>query len=143
MRPTLNPKFIVFITAVIGFTVAGLIWTASSAAKQDTTRVAAQDTARAQGASQDTTRPAATVVPVQQGQELVLEEIYIEPVVEKPSVSIVPRRQEPDFEEVELVKRSFADELKSAPNKIMMLDEELESAKRVRRIKKILAKNKK
>jgi len=83
------------------------------------------------------------VVPGQQGQELVLEEIYIEPVIEKPNVSIVPRRQTPDFGEVELVKRSFARELKSAPKKIMVLDEKLESARRVEKLKKILAKKKK
>jgi hypothetical protein len=120
------------------------MWSSGLYAQQDTTRAqSSQDTAKVEQSVPDTTAKRPAMVPGQQGQELVLEEIYIEPVIEKPNVSIVPSRQAPDFGEVELVKRSFARELKSVPKKIMILDEELESARRVQKIKKILAKKKK
>ncbi|MFQ5707610.1 MAG: hypothetical protein ACE5HO_09195 [bacterium] len=76
-------------------------------------------------------------------QEMVLEEIFIEAVIEKPNVSILPAREKPDFEEIEFVNRSFEQELKAGPEKLILLESELSSVKKIEKLKKILAKNKK
>lgn len=92
-----------------------------------------QDTA---SATVDTTK----FVPI---QEMVLEEIYIEGVIEKPNVAILPTREKPDFEKVDFIDRSFELELKEGPEKIFLLDSDLDAVKKIEKIKKILAKEKK
>lgn len=73
-------------------------------------------------------------------EEIVLEEIYIEAVIEKPNVAILPTREKPDFGEIEFVNRSFEYELKAPPDRFMLLSRELYSAKKLREVKKILDK---
>lgn len=75
-------------------------------------------------------------------QEMILEEIYIEAVIEKPNVSILPTRVKPEFEDLEFIDRSFKHELKAAPEKLMLLESELETVKKIEKLKKILAKDK-
>ena len=81
---------------------------------------------------------------VQLEGEIVLEEISIEAVIEKPRVSIVPKRLNPEFGELELINRSFDHELKSFPQKPLIKDDRLFKPQKINNIaKKIAAKKKK
>ena len=93
---------------------------------------------------QDTTRTevdSSTVV--QEPEEQVLSVISIIAVVDKPSVVILPRRVKPKFESAPFLTRDFNKELKEVPAQLLTVDEELESAKKIKKLKKILVKNKK
>jgi hypothetical protein len=93
---------------------------------------------------QDTTKVISEDVPARKIlKEQVLASIKIEAVVEKPSVSIIPKRREPEFGEIEFIDRSFEHELKQGPKRLVILEEYLESAKKIKKLKKILAKKKK
>ena len=50
-------------------------------------------------------------------QEIELTEITIEAEIEKPRVSILPKRIEPELGEMEFIDRSFEKELKKGPEK--------------------------
>lgn len=97
------------------------------------------------GATAQATRTAspgdATKANAQQEQELKV--IEIKAVVEKPGVAILPKRAEPEFGEIEFVDRSFDHELKQGPARPMFIDSELESAQKLEKLKKLLAKEKK
>ncbi|MDZ7362965.1 MAG: hypothetical protein ONB46_19920 [candidate division KSB1 bacterium] len=75
-------------------------------------------------------------------QELELEAIAIEAIIEKPNVNIIPRRLEPDLEEVEFVERSFDRELKEVPRDLLLLDDDLDRVARLEGLKKLLEKKK-
>ena len=95
--------------------------------------------------AQDTTQAVidSTNIQEQVVEEQVLTAISIIAVVERPSVAIVPRRNRPKFERVMFLDRNFDRELKAVPVKLITLDEELESAKKIERLKKLLVKEKK
>lgn len=76
-------------------------------------------------------------------QETELETIAIEAVIEKPNVDIIPKRIEPDLEEVEFVERSFDRELKEVPKDLLLLDDDLDRAAKLEGIKKHLENKKK
>ncbi|OQX87841.1 hypothetical protein B6D60_02955 [candidate division KSB1 bacterium 4484_87] len=82
-----------------------------------------------------------SVAPVVQLEgDIVLEDINIEAVIEKPRVSIVPKRMNPEFGELEFVDRSFDHELKSFPQKALVKDDRLFKPQRVNKIvNKIIA----
>lgn len=75
--------------------------------------------------------------------EQVLEAIHVEAIIEKPSVSIMPKRIEPPLEEVEFISRSFDRELKTVPQEIINFTLGQSKVKQIRELKKILAKNRK
>ena len=76
--------------------------------------------------------------------EIELMEINIEAVIEKPRVAILPKRIEPQLGEVEFIDRSFEKELKTAPDKPMIMDNRLFVPKKIEDLKqKILKKKKK
>ena len=56
-------------------------------------------------------KPAKTI----QTGEIKLDDLYLEALIEKPSVSIMPKRIEPDLEKVEFISRKFDRELKMVP----------------------------
>ncbi len=89
-------------------------------------------------AAQDA-RPAAP----QQVKEEVLPPIVIVAVVEKPSVALLPKRVKPEFKTPLFVERSFDRELRELPLPGAGVQEELESAKRIRRLEKLLVREKK
>ncbi|MFQ5650760.1 MAG: hypothetical protein ACE5IY_12525 [bacterium] len=70
--------------------------------------------------------------------EIVLDEILIEGVVEKPNVTILRNRLQSDFEEVGFVERSFEREVRALPGKEMLFDREFETVTRITNLKKIL-----
>ncbi|MBC7185880.1 MAG: hypothetical protein H5U38_02490 [Calditrichaeota bacterium] len=90
-------------------------------------------------AAQEQTKPAAT----QQVQEEVLPPILIVTVVEKPSVAILPKRVKPEFKTPLFVERSFERELREVPAGLTGFQEELESAKKIKRLEKLIAREKK
>lgn len=93
--------------------------------------------------SSDSTRMA--IVDTTKGQmkiggeeEIELSEILIEAVVEKPRVAILPRRLAPELGEMEVVNRSFEQELKQAPEKPMIMDNRLLVPQKIEDLKKKL-----
>jgi hypothetical protein len=107
----------------------------------------AQDTLKAGSARTGTLqdRPARPAIPdsLDKGEEMELESIAIEAVIEKPNVDIIPKRAEPDFEELEFVERSFERELRQIPKDLLLVDDELDRAARLEGLKKLLEKKKK
>jgi len=76
-------------------------------------------------------------------KEQVLEAIHVEAKIEKPSVSIIPKRIEPPLEEVEFVRRSFDRELKSLPQQMISFALGRSKVREIYEVKKILAKDRK
>jgi len=75
--------------------------------------------------------------------EMELESISIEAIIEKPNVDIIPKRVEPELEEVEFVERSFERELKEVPKDMLLLEDDLDRVAKLEGIKKMLEKKKK
>ncbi len=74
----------------------------------------------------------------QKNDEMVLGEINIEAVVEKPNVDIIPKRQKPILGELMKLDRSFAKEIKSLPKEFFLFDEELDAPKKLGKIEMAL-----
>lgn len=74
--------------------------------------------------------------------EMELESISIEAIIEKPNVDIIPKRMEPELEEVEFVERSFERELKEVPKDMLLLEDDLDRVAKLEGIKKMLEKKK-
>ncbi len=85
----------------------------------------------------------ATTEKEQAYQEYILQTIRIEAVIEKPTVTLIPKRAETDVGQVPFRARSFDRELKTKPKALSNYGEELENAKRIQKIKKLLAKESK
>ncbi|OGB99244.1 hypothetical protein A2V82_12510 [candidate division KSB1 bacterium RBG_16_48_16] len=75
--------------------------------------------------------------------EQILETIRIEAVVEKPRVTLIPKRHETDIGEARLEQRSFEKELKAKPDILTEYGKDLESGKKIKKIKKLLDKENK
>ncbi len=103
----------------------GLAAQENATARADTVRMRADTTA--------THAPAAF-------EEQILETIKIEAVVEKPSVTLIPKRAETEVGQVPFGHRSFDSELKEKPKVVSDYGQELESTKRIKKMKKVLAK---
>ncbi|MFQ5770174.1 MAG: hypothetical protein ACE5HX_06540 [bacterium] len=76
-------------------------------------------------------------------QEMVLDEIVIEAVIEKPNVAILPTRQVSEFDDIQFINRSFEKELQAAPEKLLLIDINAEVKKNIDKLKKILTHKKK
>ena len=74
--------------------------------------------------------------------DIVLEEISIEAIIEKPRVSFLPKRIDPEFGELEFVDRSFERELKKIPNNLMISDKRLFQPNKIGNLKNKLLKKK-
>ena len=81
-------------------------------------------------------KPAKTI----QTGEIKLDDLYLEALIEKPSVSIMPKRIEPDLEKVEFISRKFDRELKMVPEKLFDMQLEKNKVQKIRDIEKILKK---
>ena len=75
--------------------------------------------------------------------ELVFDDILIEAIIEKPNVAILPTRRLKKLGEIDFINRSFATELKAAPEKSFLFDGEFEKPKKIDNIKQVLKKRKK
>ncbi len=76
-------------------------------------------------------------------KEVSLEDIHIDAVVEKPAVTLIPRRIPPEMGDAPEMNRSFDRELKQRPSFLNELGREMESGQRLQTDKKNLAKEKK
>ena len=75
--------------------------------------------------------------------EIIFDDIVIEAIIEKPNVAILPTRRLKKLGEIDFINRSFAEELKAAPEKSFLFNGELEKPRKIDNIKKILKKRKK
>lgn len=74
----------------------------------------------------------------QQQDEIILDEIQIEGVIEKPNVAILPTREHADFDSVTYGDRSFAKELRALPEKAFLFDSNFDSIKRIKNLKEAI-----
>lgn len=116
-----------------------LLMFATLAAQADKPAATADSVAVQTKAKTDTT--AAAKKPAY--QEYILQTIRIEAVIEKPTVTLIPKRAETDVGQVPFRARSFDKELKTKPKALSDYGKELENAKRIQKIKKLLAKESK
>lgn len=72
--------------------------------------------------------------------ELVLGEINIEAIIEKPNVDIIPKRRKPKVEEIAFIDRSFAPEIREIPKDFHLYDKELDAPKKLDKLLKALEK---
>ena len=73
--------------------------------------------------------------------EVELLEITIEAVVEKPRVSIMPKRLDPKLNEMEFIDRSFEDELKKGPDKPFLVKERAKLPDKIEQLRDKINKN--
>ncbi len=76
-------------------------------------------------------------------KEIILEEIHIEAVIEKPNVTLIPKRVEPEVGSVPLVLRSFEVELEAGIDTSNPNTKKFQEPQKATDIKKYLAKKKK
>ena len=107
---------IIFAVMVMGSVQAVSI----SAKAQDTTRVTA-----------DTSKNVYSADDVVIG-EIELTEITIEAEIEKPRVSIMPKRMDPELGEMEFIDRSFENELKKGPETPFLIDERVKTPAKIK-----------
>ena len=112
------------------FIFASIIIYSNKTIAQDTTNV-----------SSDTSETAYSADNVVIG-EIELMEITIEAEIEKPRVSILPKRIEPELGEMEFIDRSFENELKKGPDKPFLIDERIKAPVKVKKIEKNKKQNK-
>jgi len=80
---------------------------------------------------------------VNQTGEIKLDDLILQGMIEKPSVSIVPKRIEPDLEEVEFITRKFDRELKMVPEELFDIQLEKRKIQKIHDVDKILKKSRK
>ncbi len=76
-------------------------------------------------------------------KELVLKALHVEAHIEKPSVSIVPKRIEPKLKEVEFIRRSFSKEIKNVPRELLYMEMKKSRSKQVAEAREMLRKERK
>jgi hypothetical protein len=74
--------------------------------------------------------------------EFLLETIRIEAVIEKPSVTIIPKKIETEVGELPFDRRSFERELNEVPSEVNDVGKEFEHGQKMENLKKSLAKDK-
>lgn len=84
-----------------------------------------------------------TIPKITQTGEIKLDDLILQGMIEKPSVSIVPKRIEPDLEEVEFITRKFDRELRMVPEELFDIQLEKRKIQKIRNIDEILKKDRK
>ena len=69
---------------------------------------------------------------VKQTGEIKLDDLILQGMIEKPSVSIVPKRIEPDLEEVEFIIRKFDRELEMVPEELFNIQLEKRKIQKIK-----------
>jgi len=77
---------------------------------------------------------------VEEKEELVLGEISIDAVIEKPNVDIIPKRKKVKLGRITFIDRSFEKEIKALPRTLFLYDKELDVPKKLGKLNKILKK---
>ena len=70
--------------------------------------------------------------------EIQLDALHVEAHIEKPSVSIVPKRIEPQLEEVEFILRDFSRELRRVPRSLFNFDASWDRVEKIRNLEILL-----
>ncbi|NOY76603.1 MAG: hypothetical protein GXO76_01905 [Calditrichaeota bacterium] len=81
--------------------------------------------------------------PPKTSKELVLKALHVEAHIEKPSVSIVPKRIEPKLKEVEFIRRSFSKEIKNVPRELLYMEIKKSKSKQMAEAREMLRKERK
>ena len=76
-------------------------------------------------------------------KETVLKAMHVEAHIEKPSVSIVPKRIKPELKEVEFIRRSFSKEIKNVPRQLLYLEMKNSKKRQVAEARRMLKKKRK
>lgn len=98
--------------------------------------------------AQDTTRVDSETTKIIQSNdnveigEIELMEITIEAVIEKPRVSILPKRMEPKLGEMEFIDRSFEKELKQGPEEPFFIKDHVATPLKIKKLKEKIKKSK-
>jgi hypothetical protein len=90
--------------------------------------------------SSRTGQDSTTVSTPERYEEFILETIRIEAVIEKPSVTLIPKKIETDVGQLPFGNRSFEKELNAMPEMLKDYRKDLEEGKRIKKFKKKLAK---
>lgn len=72
--------------------------------------------------------------------EIKLEDLHLEALIEKPSVSILPKRVEPDLDKVEFISRNFDRELKMIPAELFDMQLEKKKFQKIHNMQALLKK---
>lgn len=139
MRVTLLYVLIVFWTSLCPNGVSAQVppdTTQAGNAKIDTSTTSDLIQSLANGLSQNLNRSGA-----EEG-EMLLPVIQIDAVIEKPGVSLIPKKIKTDVGRIDLGERSFDQELKTRPREVPEIPIELESEKKIEKLKTIVGKKK-
>lgn len=79
-------------------------------------------------------------VNIQSAEEIRLDALHLDAQIEKPSVSIVPKRIEPELKSIEYIIRDFNTELKRIPDELFDFESDRRSVTRIDDIKGILSR---
>lgn len=82
-------------------------------------------------------------VPQKTSKELVLKALHVEAHIEKPSVSIVPKRIEPKLKEVEFIRRSFSKEIKNVSRELLYSEMKKSKSRQLAEAREMLRKERK
>ncbi|MEE9170581.1 MAG: hypothetical protein V3U73_12530 [bacterium] len=74
-------------------------------------------------------------------EEIQLDALHLDATVEKPSVSILPRRLKPELEQVEFIIRDFDRELKMLPEELFSMKGDKRSFTKIRDVQKLIARD--
>ncbi len=70
--------------------------------------------------------------------EIQLDALHLEAHIEKPSVSIVPKRIEPELQEVEFILRNFDRELREVPRNLFSFQDNWGRVEKIRDLNRLL-----
>jgi len=70
--------------------------------------------------------------------EIQLDALHLEAHIEKPSVSIVPKRVEPELQEVEFILRNFDRELRQVPRGLFSFQNNWNRVEKIRDLNQLL-----
>ncbi len=70
--------------------------------------------------------------------EIQLDALHVEAIIEKPSVSIVSKRIEPELEEVEFILRDFDRELRVLPRGLFSFDADKYRVEKIKNVDELI-----
>lgn len=79
-------------------------------------------------------------IDMQGDEEIRLDALHLDAQIEKPSVSILPKRIEPDLEGIEYIIRDFDRELKRIPDELFDFDSDRRRVTRIQDVREIISR---
>ena len=130
----LKGRSIVMVMFILAFCLSAQVGSAQTDSS-DSKKQKAEETTEASQRSEE--------AGTDESSDMVLDEILIEALIEKPNVAILPSRELSTLEEIEFINRSFEKELKALPRGLFVVDRKAEQRKSIERLKAILKQQKK